>query len=438
MPDRMHLGAVFMNGPSQWAVGEWALPGYPTDDWTQPELWQERARLLERGRFDVMFFADNSAPNDHFGDSRDAAVKYGITFPAHDPISMVPYLAAATTRIGLAATSTATYDHPYSTARRFGTLAHLTRGRVAWNVVASSFRSEAANFGLDAPPPHDTRYDRADEFVEICQGLWGCWEPDAVVEDRETRVWADPAKVHSIDYVGKFYSCRGPLNVVRSPFGPPVLFGAGQSDRGLDSCARHSEVVFGIQYDAAGMKAHRDRFREKVAAAGRNPDHVPIMWGVFPIVGRSEAEARELDEQVTANVPAEGGLALMSNHLGFDASPYDLDTSLASVHATTETGSQGMIKALIGTYGAEATLRDLAKIYGAGLSPHVVGTAEQVADQLEALYSGGGGDGFLLLSTGVPGALAGFVDGVVPILQDRGLFRREYTGTTLREHLLER
>jgi long-chain alkane monooxygenase len=438
MTDKMHFGAVFMNGPSQWAVGEWALPGYPTEDWTQPELWQERARLLERGRFDVMFYADNLAANDHYGDSPDAAIKYGITYPAHDPTTMLPYLAAATDTIGLAATSNATYEHPYSTARRFASLAHLTKGRVAWNVVSTSFRSEAANYGLDKPVAHDLRYDRTDEFVEVCRKLWDCWEPDAVVLDYENRVWADPSKVHAIDHDGEFYKCRGPLNVVRSPFGPPVIFGAGQSDRGLESCALHCDVVFGIQYDVDGMRRHRENFHAKLAAAGRDPESVPILWGMFPVIGRSEAEAIEKDEMIRENVPLEGGIALMSNHLGFDAAPYDLDDTLGSINASTDTGSQGIIAALIKSYGQDATLRELARMYGAGVSPRIVGTAEQIADQLEAFHEGSGGDGFLLMSTGIPGVLNDFVEGVIPTLQDRGLFRKEYAGSTLREHLLER
>lgn len=437
MPNKMHFGAVFMHGAAQWAIGEWALPGYPDDDWTQPELWQKRAQLLERGKFDVMFFADNNAPNDHYAGSRDAAVKYGITFPGHDPGVLLPYLAAATTHIGVAATSTATYGHPYPTARRFGTLANLTRGRAAWNVVASSFGSEAANFGLDAPPEHDTRYDRADEFVEICQKLWSSWEPDAVVLDKETRVFADPTKIHSIDFEGKYYKCRGPLNVMPSPFGPPVLFGAGQSGRGLDSCARHSDVVFGIQYTAEAMKSHRDSFRDKVSDGGRDPDTVPIMWGVFPVVGQSEAHAQELDELIHDNVPVEGGIALLSNHLGTDISGWDPDVPISQLNPS-QTGSQGMLNALVKSYGTEITLKELGRMYGAGLCPHVVGTAEQVADQLEALHTGSGGDGFLLMSAGIPGNLEAFVDGVIPILQQRGLFRTDYSGTTLREHLLER
>jgi len=407
-------------------------------DWTQPQVWQETAQLLERGRFDVMFFADNIAANDHYAHSPDAAIKYSLQFPAHDPVPLISFLAATTTKIGLAATSSVTYTQPYYTARLFATLAHLTAGRVAWNVVSSSFEAEAANFGLDEVPAHKTRYDRSDEFVDVCKALWSSWEPGAVVVDREHRIWADPSKIHAIDHVGEHYSSKGPLNVMPAPNGPPVLFGAGQSDRGLDSCARHAEVIFGIQFDGAGMRRQRDIFREKVAAEGRDPDSAPVLWGVFPIVGETEAAAREMEAAILENVPAEGGLAFLSNHLGIDASTFDLDAPLSSFETESESGSIGMIRALMKTYGEAATVRELAKIYGCGLSPHVVGTAEQVADQLEALYDEAGGDGFLLMSSGIPGALSNFVEQVVPILQERGRFRKEYAGNTLREHLSER
>ncbi len=436
MAKKIHLGAVLMLGQTQWAIGEWALPGYRSADWTRPDGWQETARMLERAKFDVMFFADSLAANDHYGKSPDAAIKYSIQFPEHDPVMLLPYLAQVTSQMGIAATSSASYAHPYGPARSFQTLANLTAGRAGWNVVASSFEAEAANFGLEGVIAHDTRYDRADEFVEVCKKLWTSWEPDAILEDVENRIWSDPSKIRAINHEGEFYRCRGPLNVIPPVTGSPVLFGAGQSGRGLDFCAKNVDAVFGIQFNAEGMKRQRDLLHEKVASFGRDPESVPVMWGVFPIIGETEQAAIEKEQQIRENVPPEGGLAFLSNHMGLDASGVDLDTNLATLEGASGYG-EGITKALIKDFGTVGTVGEMAQMYGSGLGLHVVGTAEQVADQLEALHDGAGGDGFMVLSSGIPGALQEFTSGVVPLLQQRGRFRQDYSGDTLRHHLTE-
>lgn len=437
MKRKMHLGVVFMNSPTQHTVGEWALPRQLAGhDWRNPEFWQDTARLLERGKFDMAFFGDTLAANDNYGGSPDAAIRYSLQFPAHDPMPLLAYMAAVTSRIGLVATASTTYTHPYTTARAFATLANLTTGRIGWNVVASSHRAEAENFGLDGVTGHDERYERADEYVAVCQKLWSSWEPGAIVLDRTTRTWADPAKIHRIDHQGRYFRSRGPLNVSPPPHGPPVIAGAGQSSRGLDFCARHSEVVFAIQFTVEAMKRQRNEFRSRLLAQGRDPDSVPILWGVFPIVGETEEAAVAKARMIEDVVPEEGGLALMSAHFGIDASTLDLDAPLESVR--TETGSQGLLDTLARNYGRTVTVREAGKIYGCGISPHIVGSAERVADQLEALHDQVGGDGFLLMTHYLPGSLHEFVELVVPILQERGLFRRDYSGATLREHLADR
>jgi FMN-dependent oxidoreductase (nitrilotriacetate monooxygenase family) len=437
MTRNMHLGAVFMNGQTQWAMGEWALPGYRSADWTKPDGWQETAQMLERSKFDVMFFADSLAANDHYGGSPDAAIKYSLEFPEHDPLPMIPYLAAVTSQMGIAATYTSSYAHPYGPARTFQTLANLTGGRAAWNVVASSFVAEAANFGMDKVIAHDNRYDRADEFVEVCKKLWSSWEPGAILEDRENRIWSDPSKIHAIDHEGEYYSCRGPLNVIPPETGPPVLFGAGQSGRGLDFCARNVEVVFGIQFNVDGMKRQRETLHSKLESFDREPDSVPVMWGVFPILGETDEAAREKEQQIRENVPPEGGLAFMANHMGIDASNISVDTRLSEVDGESDFGS-GISRALTTDFGEDATVGEMAQKYSSGLGLHVVGSPETVADQLEAYYDGSGGDGFLLLCSGIPGALKEFTEGVVPILQERGRFRKDYVGDTLRDHIQEK
>lgn len=434
MTKKMHLGVVFMNGPTHHTIGEWALPRYLTGyDWTKPVFWQDVARILERGKFDVAFFADVQSASMNYGGSPDASVKWGVQFPVHDPIPMISYMAAATTHIGIAATLSTTYGHPYSVARTFATLAHLTGGRAGWNVVSSSNEADAANYGLPSLMGHDERYDRADEFVDLCRKLWASWEPDAVVMDRDTRVYADPAKVHRIDHEGKYFRSRGPLNVAPLPNGDPVVVAAGQSDRGIEFCARHAEAVFGIQFNTAAMKRQRDKLQTALVAHGRDPGSVPILWGVFPIVGETEEAAKAKHRMIQEIVPPEGGLAFMSSHFGIDAAKFPLDSPLESVE--TDVGSKGLLDTLAKNYGRTVTVGEAGQIYGCGISPHIVGTAAQVADQLEAMHREVGGDGFLLMTHYLPGSLEEFVELVVPELQRRGLFRTEYAGTTLREHL---
>lgn len=436
MAGKMHLGVVVMNGPTQHTVGEWALPRQLAgNDWRSPAFWEDIARTLERGKFDMVFLGDTMAANDNYGGSPDAAIKYSLQFPTHDPMPLLPYMAAVTRRIGLISTMSTTYAHPYTTARSFATLAHLTSGRIGWNVVSSSHRAEAANHGMDLVMGHDERYERAEEYVEVCKKLWASWDDDAMVLDRKARIWADPARIRPIDHEGRFFRSKGPLNVSPAPDGPPVIAGAGQSDRGMDFCARHSEVVFAIQFTTEAMKRQRDTFRRKLAEQGRDPDSVRILWGVFPIIGETEEAARAKEQMILDVVPPEGGLALMSAHFGIDASTFDLDAPLESTR--TETGSQGLLDALAKNYGRTVTVREAGKIYGCGISPRIVGTAEQVADQLMEIDDQVGGDGFLLMTHYLPGSLHEFVELVVPILQDRGRFRRDYAGVTLRDHLAE-
>jgi FMN-dependent oxidoreductase (nitrilotriacetate monooxygenase family) len=437
MAKNMHFGAVFINGQTQWAIGEWALPGYRAASWTKPDGWQETGRMLERAKFDLMFFADTSAANDIHGGSPDAAIKWSLEFPEHDPVPMISFVSAATSKLGVAATYTTSYAHPYGTARTYQTLANLTGGRAAWNAVASSFGAEAANFGFDEVTPHDVRYDRADEYVEVCKKLWSSWEDGAVLEDKVNRIYADPSKVHAINHEGKYYKCRGPLNVVPPPTGPPVIFSPGQSPRGLEFAGRNAEAVFGIQFNVEGMKKQRDMLHGNLEKFGRDPESVPVMWGIFSILGETDEQAREKEQQIKENVPPEGGLAFLANHMGVDASELSTDTLLSELDNESDYGA-GISKALTDDFGADTTVGQMAQDYSGGLGLHVVGSPETVADQLEAYYDGSGGDGFLLLSSGVPGALKEFTEGVVPILQKRGRFRKDYASDTLRGHLQER
>lgn len=430
----MHMGVVFLNGPTQHSVGEWRLQrnmsGY---DYTSMPFWQDVGRILERGKFDVVFLADILGIYDAYEGSIDATVKYSLQFPVHDAIPLVPVIAAATEKIGVAATFSATYAHPYVTARTFLTLAHLTNGRAGWNVVASSHGQEAATMGLDAIPGHDERYERADEFVEVVHKLWNSWEKDAVVMDRETGVYADPAKLHAVNHIGKYFKSRGPINITPPPKGLPVMFAAGQSPRGLGFCGKYAEAVFAIQWSGKSMREHREKIREHAKAHGRDPDSVKVLWGIMPIVGETEQAARDKEAKLRELVPPVGGLAMVANHIGRDLSGIPLDAKLDAMLG--DSGSQGIAVALERMRDGGLTVAEAVQMYASGISPHVTGTAKQVADQLEAYHHESGGDGFLLMTHILPGSLSEFTEDVVPELQRRGLMRKDYTGTTLREHL---
>ncbi len=428
----MHLSALAMYGPMHSIVGEWQLPDYFSGyDYPDPQFWIEAARVLERGKFDMVFFADVlsawSVPPDNI-------VRYSVNWPVHDAVPLLGMIAAATERIGVATTSTTSYTHPYFTARTFASLAHITRGRVGWNVVTSSNVGDLANLGLERLEAHDERYDRGDEFIEVCQKLWKSWDPDAIVLDRATGSWADPAKVHAIDHEGRFFKCRGPLSVAPAPTGGPVLSAAGQSDRGLDFVAKHADVSYGVQWTGEAMRAHRDRLREKAVKFGRSADAVKILWGVKTFVGATEEEAKAKQRAAIEAVPIRGALEFMKGFgFDYDSASVDLDTPIDA----TEKGrfSEGLRKSITETLGHDATLRDAAVFIASGNAPHIAGTPDQVAARLEELFEAAGGDGFLINIDYSLDSIRAFVEGVVPALQARGVYRTDYAGTTLREHV---
>lgn len=433
MPRKMHLGAVMMFGPTHTGIGAWRTPDYPLDhDYAEPEVWQELVRIFERGKYDMAFFADLLGAAE---EPADDTMRYSVQWPVHDPVSLLPFLAAVTSRIGLVATFSTTYEHPYLNARRFATLTHLTRGRAGWNVVTSGYFSEAENFGVELPA-HADRYERGDEFVDVCKALWSSWEPDAIVADRASGAWVDPAKVRPIDHKGKHFASRGPLNVKPSRYGPPVIASAGQSPRGLDSCGRNADVVFGIQWNPAAMRPHRDRLRERAIAHGRSPDDVKILWGVKVFVGRTEEEARQRQRTLLDAVPEPAARAMFSLSTGVDVRGIGWEEPLGNLLATN-TGSHGLLDALTTNMGPGVTLREAATMSSVGLAPHVVGTPEQVADRLEEIFEQSGGDGFVFMTDYSPIEAASIVDLVVPELQRRGRARLDYSGETFREHLRE-
>jgi FMN-dependent oxidoreductase (nitrilotriacetate monooxygenase family) len=343
-------------------------------------------------------------------------------------------MAGATTRIGLATTFAVSQQHPFYVARLFATLDHLTRGRIGWNIVTFANRHQTTA-GSPEPTGHDERYERADEFVEVCHRLWQSWDDDALVMDREAGIFADPTKIHRFDHAGRFFRAGGPLHVTPSPQRSPVIIQAGASGRGRDFAAKHAEVIFAIQPFVEGATAYYRDVKHRMVELGRRARDCQILWGVQIFVAETAAAARDKHELHNSLVPLEGAVAHLSGALDTDLSTLPLDAPLKPFEATR---SQGVVDMYTRVAGRELTLREMALRHGQSVGfPQLVGTPEQVADQLEDYYERAGGDGFMLTMAYAPGAIEEFVAMVVPELQRRGRLRREYRGLTLREILGE-
>jgi FMN-dependent oxidoreductase (nitrilotriacetate monooxygenase family) len=419
----MHLTGFVIYCPAPHTMMSWI---YPRDKirwyWHQNEYWRAIAQTLERGKFDMMFFADG------WGGGNEASVRYAVQFPNHDPLLLISYLAGFTQKLGFAVTMSTTFYAPFMLARKLSTLDHITNGRIGWNIVTSFGNSEARNFGMDGMIPHDERYERADEFMEVCYRLWDSWEPDAVKMDMENGIFADPKKVHRINFHGKWFNCQGPLDVIPSPQRRPFLIQAGASERGREFAARHAECVFG-----AGGRWFSDDLAVRAQRFGRKPEDIKIIWGAQPIVAETESEAQALERAVLERIPPEAGLSLMSSHFDTDLSRYDMEMPLERIETA---GVQGILEAFKRS-GRNFTLREAAKIYGRGIGmPHMVGTPQQVADQMESMLDHIGGDGFQISPPYyAPDYYDDLVRLLIPELQRRGVFRKEYEGNTLRDYL---
>lgn len=430
----MHLAQFMIHGPTWHSHAMWRHPRTTVDaeDWFRPELYEHVARVCERGKFDMVFFADLNYVSDTYTGSLDPALRFAVQAPEHDPIPLLSFMAAATTHIGVASTFSTSNQHPFYVARLFATLDHLTRGRVGWNVVTSLNHNQSANYGEERADS-DLRYDRAHEFIEVCRELWDSWADDAVVADRGAPRFADGDKVRRIDFDGRFFRSRGPLNVTRPPSGGPAILQAGTSPKGRNFAARYADAIFAIQPRAVDARELRDDIRRRASEAGRDPDDVKLLFGAQPIIGETEQHAAELQEEHNDLVPLEAGLAILSAHLDFDLALLDPDEPMAE---RPEPELQRMRTRYLNPDGSSMTVAEVAKKHGQSVGlPQIVGTAISVADQLEAFADEAGGDGFMLSPIHLPGAIEEFVDLVVPELQRRGRVRTDYAGTTIREHL---
>jgi FMN-dependent oxidoreductase (nitrilotriacetate monooxygenase family) len=429
---KLHLGA-FMR-PVSLHTGAWRYPGaYPDANFNFAHL-KSFAQKLEAAKFDAFFMADHLAVLN----MPIEALRRSHTVTSFEPFTLLSALAAVTSRIGLVATASTTFDAPYHIARRFASLDHLSGGRAGWNVVTTSNPDAALNFGLDEHVEHDERYRRARECFDVVTGLWDSFADDAFIRDAELGLYFDPAKLHVLDHKGPHLSVRGPLNIARPVQGWPVIVQAGASEAGRQLAAETAEVIFAAHNDlAAGQRFFAD-VKGRAAQLGRAPDAIKILPGAMIVVGDTVAEARAKRTKLDSLVYDESAIASLSIALGHDAAQFDPDGPLPEIPETNASRS-GRERVVELSRTERLTVRQLAQRYGGYASLAFVGTPATIADQMEEWLLTDGSDGFNVTFPFLPAGLDDVADKLVPELQRRGLFRRDYDGTTLRDHLgLER
>ena len=423
-------------------VGSWRHPE-AMPDFTSPEYYRRLGRILEAGKFHIGFFDDRLAMPDRYGGNHEHTIENGIRCVKMDPVTILTVMGMATERLGLGSTASTTYFEPFDVARKFQTLDLMTNGRAAWNVVTSMNDSEAMNMGRGAHLEHDLRYDRADEFMEVVMGHWNSWEDGAIVLNKETGQFADPKKVHRLDHKGKFFDSRGPFTVPRSPQGHPVIIQAGQSGRGRRFASRWAELVFVAYHGIENGKRDYKIMKDEVAAAGRNPEDLKITAAVYPVVAETRAEAEDMVALIDKLPKDIDKLSLLSEVLNFDFSTKGIDEPFSDEELASISGVQTMRDRVLAVSGkAHPTTRDFIDISGRGTfhdHTRMIGSVKDVADGLEQWFTERACDGFVVAASHVPGAYEDFVKLVVPELQRRGLYHKDYAGVTLRENLgLER
>jgi FMN-dependent oxidoreductase (nitrilotriacetate monooxygenase family) len=407
------------------------------DDSMSADYYQEIGRILEAGKFHMGFFDDRLAMPDRYGSDHAHTVEYGIRCVKMDPVVVLTAMGMATERLGLASTCSTTYYEPFDVARRFATLDLMSGGRAAWNVVTSVNDGEAQNMGRDSHLEHDLRYDRADEFMEVVLGHWDSWDDGAVLVDKRTGRYADPAKVKRLDHEGRFFKSRGPFTVPRSPQGHPVIVQAGASGRGQRFAGRWGEVIFAAARGPAVAKEGYAAVKDEAARLGRNPDHVFICNMLTPVAGATKAEAEDKMAQIS-KLPLEiDALSLLAEGLNFDFASKGMDEPLTRDELDGMQGMLGIRDGVLKRSGkANPSARDFIAFSGRGQTESAtVGGPKEIADAMEEMFVGDGCDGFVIAATHVPGAYADFVQHVVPELQRRGLYHLDYAGRTLRENL---
>ncbi|WP_300243694.1 LLM class flavin-dependent oxidoreductase [Pseudomonas sp.] len=425
------LNAFNMNCVGHINHGLWTHPRDHSTQYKTLEYWTELAQLLERGLFDGLFIADIVGVYDVYQNSVDVPLKESIQLPVNDPLLLVSAMAAVTKNLGFGLTANLTYEAPYLFARRLSTLDHLSRGRVGWNIVTGYLDSAAQAMGLKEQIEHDRRYDQADEYLEVLYKLWeGSWEDDAVLNDREQRIYAQPDKVHKVEHQGEFYQVSGYHLCEPSPQRTPVLFQAGSSDRGLLFAGRHAECVFISGQNKAATKAQVDKVRASAVAAGRNPEDIKVFMGLNVIVGETEELAWKKHAEYRSHASAEAGVAHFSASTGIDFSQYEIDEPIQYVKSNA---IQSATKHLQNNDWTRRKLLEQHTLGGRYFT--VVGSPQQVADELESWIAETGLDGFNLTRIVTPESYVDFIDLVIPELQRRGSYKTAYDDGTLREKL---
>ncbi|MBP0110788.1 MULTISPECIES: LLM class flavin-dependent oxidoreductase [Bradyrhizobium] len=414
----------------------WRHPDSRADSMSA-DYYQEIARILEAGKFHMAFFDDRLAMPDRYGNDHAHTVEYGIRCVKMDPLIVLTTMGVVTEKLGLGATCSTTYYEPFDVARRFATLDLMSGGRAGWNVVTSLNDGEALNMGRDSHPEHDSRYDRADEFMEVVLGHWDTWEDGALIMDKTSGRFADPTKVKRLDHQGPAFKSRGPFTVPRSQQGHPVIIQAGASGRGQRFAGRWGEVIFTAARSLDAAKAGYASVRNEAAKAGRDPDQMFLCNLTTPVCAATKAEAE--DKMALINkLPLEiDALSLLAEALNYDFASKDIDEPLTTEELKSMQGILGIRDGVLKTSGkSNPSARDFVTFSGRGqVQDAMVGGPREIADRLEEMFVERGCDGFVVAATYVPGSYADFVQHVVPELQRRGLFQKDYRGKTLRENL---
>jgi FMN-dependent oxidoreductase (nitrilotriacetate monooxygenase family) len=427
--------------------GRWRMPGAWPGRYPDVALFEEIARIAERGLLDMLFSGDGTGVPSTWEGSRDAAVRWGVSWPRQDLAQLSVAMSRVTKHLGFGVTYSTTFMHPYYLARLFNSLDHVTGGRIAFNVITSTRRSDYANYGYDDLVDHDERYDRMEEFIDLCRALWNAVEPDAMVWDHETGQVGDPAKVHDVEHRGRFFKVSGPLNTPPSPQGRPVLLQAGSSPRGIRAAAYVADMAFGPDMPLQLQIAQRKALDEAVAALGRDPQSMGIVWQQPCVVAETESEAVARRELLLTAIPAEGVGVYLSHNSGYDFSKLPRRFTLGELHReiiASQASPGGFMRELITRFGADTEITreeffDYGRLFATSYTRTIAGTAAQVADRLEEVFEATGSRGGFMLGhvVSMPGDLAAIADLLVPELQRRGRFRREYKGATLRENLFD-
>lgn len=432
---RIYLNAFDMNCVAHQSPGLWRHPDDQAHRYKDIEYWVELAQILEKGRFDGLFIADVIGIYDVYGDNKNTAVREAVQVPVNDPILLVSAMAHATKHLGFGITCSTTFEHPYPFARRLSTLDHLTKGRVAWNIVTSYLESGTRNIDIGDKFQHDKRYQIADEYLEVCYKLWeGSWEDDAVKRNKETGIFTDETKVHEIAHKGEYFHVPGIHLCEPSPQRTPVLFQAGASESGKQFAAKHAECTFISVPAKEAASAYVKDLRAKAKELGRDPESIKVFALITPIVGKTEEEAWAKYNELASYISTEGALALVSGWSGVDFSKFDLDEEIKYI----ETNAIRSLLESLTKYSPNKkwTVRELANFVGiGGMGPVVVGTPEQIVDAFEEWIEETDVDGFNIAYAITPGTFSDFAELITPELQRRGLLKTEYEEGVYREKL---